>query len=49
VWRALTEPDKIAQWMSGVRAESNWEIGGEITFTGDWSVERCMRSPLGVN
>jgi uncharacterized protein YndB with AHSA1/START domain len=35
VWRALTEPDKIAQWMGGARVESKWEIGGEITFTGE--------------
>jgi uncharacterized protein YndB with AHSA1/START domain len=35
VWRALTEPDKIAQWMSGARVESKWEIGGDITFTGE--------------
>jgi uncharacterized protein YndB with AHSA1/START domain len=35
VWRALTEPDKIAQWMGGARVESKWEIGGEITFIGE--------------
>jgi uncharacterized protein YndB with AHSA1/START domain len=34
VWRALTEPDKIAQWMGGARVEAKWEIGGNITFTG---------------
>lgn len=33
-WRALTEPDKIAQWMGGARVESKWELGGDITFTG---------------
>ena|SRR5262245_49347588 len=35
VWGALTEPDKIAQWMGGVRVESKWELGGDITFTGE--------------
>ena len=35
VWRALTEPDKIAQWMGGARVESKWEVGGDITFTGE--------------
>src|SRR5262245_31391498 len=34
VWRALTETDKIAQWMGGAHVESRWEIGGDITFTG---------------
>jgi uncharacterized protein YndB with AHSA1/START domain len=35
VWRALTEPDKIAQWMGGACVESKWEIGDKITFTGE--------------
>ena len=34
VWLALTEPDKITQWMDGARVESKWEIGSNITFTG---------------
>jgi len=34
VWRALTEPDKITQWMGGARVESKWEISSDITFTG---------------
>src|SRR6266542_4118648 len=34
VWRALTEPDKIIQWMSDAQVESQWEIGSDITFTG---------------
>jgi uncharacterized protein YndB with AHSA1/START domain len=35
VWRALTEPNKIAQWMGGTRVESKWEIDSDITFTGE--------------
>ena len=34
VWRGLTEPDKITQWMAGARVESKWEIGSDITFSG---------------
>ena len=34
VWLALTEPDKIAQWMDGAHVESKWEIGSNITFAG---------------
>jgi uncharacterized protein YndB with AHSA1/START domain len=36
VWRALTEADKIAQWMGGARVESKWELGSEITTTAKW-------------
>jgi len=35
VWRALTEPDKIALWMGGAHVESKWELGGDITFTSE--------------
>lgn len=34
VWRALTEPDTIAQWMAGAQVESTWEIGSDISLTG---------------
>jgi uncharacterized protein YndB with AHSA1/START domain len=34
VWQALTEPEKITQWMGGALVESKWEIGSDITFTG---------------
>jgi uncharacterized protein YndB with AHSA1/START domain len=34
VWRLLTEPDKIAQWMAGAHVQSKWAIGSDITFRG---------------
>jgi len=34
VWRALTDPEMIIQWMSGANVESTWELGSEITFSG---------------
>jgi uncharacterized protein YndB with AHSA1/START domain len=34
VWRALTEPDLILQWMDGAHVESTWKLGSDITFTG---------------
>ena len=34
VWRALTEPEKIKQWMAGAHAESTWELGSDIIFSG---------------
>jgi uncharacterized protein YndB with AHSA1/START domain len=32
VWRALTDADKIVQWMGGTRVESTWEPGADITL-----------------
>jgi uncharacterized protein YndB with AHSA1/START domain len=34
VWRALTQPDMITQWMAGAHVESTWEPGSDITFSG---------------
>lgn len=34
VWHALTEPDKIRQWMGGAQVKSKWELGTNITLTG---------------
>jgi uncharacterized protein YndB with AHSA1/START domain len=34
VWRALTEPDQIIQWMGGASVASTWKIGSDIIFTG---------------
>lgn len=34
VWRALTEPEQMTQWMNGAQIESVWEIGSDIIFTG---------------
>lgn len=34
VWRALTEPDQIAQWMAGAQVESTWKLGSDIAFRG---------------
>src|SRR5688572_15890472 len=33
VWRALTEPNIIFQWMAGANVESTWKLGSDITFT----------------
>jgi uncharacterized protein YndB with AHSA1/START domain len=34
VWRALTDPGMIVQWMGGAQVESTWEPGSDIIFTG---------------
>jgi len=33
VWKALTEPESLAQWMLGAQIESKWTLGSEITFS----------------
>ena len=33
VWRVLTEPDQVVQWMNGAHVESTWEAGSDMTFT----------------
>lgn len=34
VWEALTSPEMIKEYFFGTRAESSWEVGSPITFTG---------------
>ncbi len=37
VWDALTNPEIVKQWLFGTDMKvSNWEVGGEITYTGIW-------------
>jgi uncharacterized protein YndB with AHSA1/START domain len=36
VWRALTDPDHIEQYMFGSRVETDWQIGSPITWSGEW-------------
>ena len=36
IWDALTNPVMIKKYMFGTDTESNWKVGGPITFTGTW-------------
>jgi uncharacterized protein YndB with AHSA1/START domain len=36
VWRALTEPDSIAQFMFGAKVTTDWQPGSPITYDGEW-------------
>ena len=36
VWAALTEPGQIAAYMGGSRVETDWEVGGPITWSGEY-------------
>jgi uncharacterized protein YndB with AHSA1/START domain len=36
VWRALTEPDLIAQYMFGSQVETDWKVGSPIVWKGEY-------------
>lgn len=36
VWEALTDPEKIKQYMFGARVESEWKEGSQITWKGNF-------------
>ena len=36
VWAALTDPDKIAEYMFGATVETDWRPGSSITWSGEW-------------
>ncbi|MEP7196141.1 MAG: SRPBCC family protein [Saprospiraceae bacterium] len=36
VWNALTNPEKIKEWLYGTNVKSDWKVGSSIIFTGNW-------------
>lgn len=36
VWAALTEPNLVREWMHGTNLRTDWEVGGPITWSGEW-------------
>ncbi len=36
VWVALTDPDKIRQYMFGAQVDSEWRKGSRIMWRGEW-------------
>jgi len=36
VWKALTDPDEISQYLFGTHTESDWKKGSPITYRGEW-------------
>lgn len=36
VWDALVDPKAIAQYMFGAKVETDWTVGGAITWKGEW-------------
>jgi uncharacterized protein YndB with AHSA1/START domain len=36
VWRALVEPELIAQYMHGTAVDTDWAVGSPIVWRGEW-------------
>ncbi len=36
VWKALTDPDLIKDYLFGTQVESTWQVGGAIVYRGEW-------------
>jgi uncharacterized protein YndB with AHSA1/START domain len=36
VWNGLTNPDLIKEWLFGSIVISDWKVGSQILFTGNW-------------
>jgi len=36
VWRALTDPALVKQYMYGTNLETDWKVGSPITWKGEW-------------
>jgi uncharacterized protein YndB with AHSA1/START domain len=36
VWRAMTDPEQVAEYMMGSRVESDYRVGSPITWSGEW-------------
>lgn len=37
VWRALTDPEMIKQYLFGTEASSDWKKGSSLTYRGEWN------------
>ena len=36
VWDALTNPEIVKQYFFGTNQQSDWKVGSDITWTGEW-------------
>src|SRR6185436_13664938 len=36
VWKALTTPHLIKEWLFGTNVISDWKVGSSMLFTGNW-------------
>jgi uncharacterized protein YndB with AHSA1/START domain len=36
VWQALTDPEKVKEYMHGTKMETDWKVGSPIFWRGEW-------------
>jgi uncharacterized protein YndB with AHSA1/START domain len=36
VWRTLTDPDQVREYMHGTNLATDWVVGDPITWSGEW-------------
>jgi uncharacterized protein YndB with AHSA1/START domain len=36
VWQALTDPELVKRYLHGTNMETDWNVGGPITWKGEW-------------
>ena len=36
VWQALTDPEKVKEYMHGTNMETDWKVGSPIAWKGEW-------------
>src|SRR5689334_10685229 len=36
VWDAITDPEKVKQYLFGTEMTAEWKVGGKITYKGNW-------------
>jgi uncharacterized protein YndB with AHSA1/START domain len=39
VWQALTDPALVKQYLHGTNMQTDWRVGGPITWKGEWKGE----------
>ncbi len=44
VWRAITDPQLVEQWMMGAQVDSTWQKGDPITWSGEYNGQRYTDS-----
>jgi uncharacterized protein YndB with AHSA1/START domain len=42
VWRALTDPDQVREYMHGTNLATDWVVGNPITWSGEWKGKPYM-------
>ena len=40
VWKALTDPEEIKQYLFGTKTTTDWKKGSPITYSGEWEGQR---------